>query len=289
MPLYLSTNSDGFNTEGIGAMAQYQLHTYAFSKALNINYAFFGFKNLQHYQYYNITQEKFCNDINKFFNFPNDLKSPYFYFLDVEINDGLLNIINDLRDSKEHIVLNLNVNNIMSYGDKNLVFIENNKIFKEFKKNIIFDEKNSCFSKQQHNISLHIRKKTLTDCDDDPIRELFTETDNQKIINIINETINKFSNKNKKNILHIFSQGSEKQFSFLDEIKNTIDIKFHIEEYPTTSLYHMIHSDVLIMSNSSFSYISHLLFDGITLVRESFYHKTYNKNKYFFNKEGFII
>ena len=49
----------------------------------------------------------------------------------------------------------------------------------------------------------------------------------------------------------------------------------HIEEYPTISVYHMANADVLVMANSSLSYIAHLYGKCFTIARDSFYHKLY--------------
>ena len=67
--IYLYTSADGKNTEGIGAMAQYQIHTYTLSRALGVEFIGQNFTNLQHYQKYS-TQEQFNMDCSKFFNFP---------------------------------------------------------------------------------------------------------------------------------------------------------------------------------------------------------------------------
>ena len=84
--IYFTTNSNGNHTEGIGAMAQYQIICYVLSKLYNTEYYFTGFKNLTHYQYFDITQEQWCKDITDFFNFPisevSDLPRISFHQLD---------------------------------------------------------------------------------------------------------------------------------------------------------------------------------------------------------------
>ncbi len=127
MPIYLSTNSNGTNTEGIGAMAQYQLHTYALSKIFNINFTFSPFINLQHYQYHNVTQKQFCDDINSFFNFPDHLKNKdydsincYVYEIEEKIKyykntGGRYYFIDTMETSGEYLVIqnnNLTVNSV---------------------------------------------------------------------------------------------------------------------------------------------------------------------------------
>ena len=74
--LYIYTPADGKHTEGIGAMAQYQIHAYNLSQAI-IGARFLGrdFTNLQHYQGYG-TQEEFCKECTEFFNFPNRVEIP---------------------------------------------------------------------------------------------------------------------------------------------------------------------------------------------------------------------
>ena len=70
--IYLFTRADGNQTEGIGAVAQCQIHTYTLSKMLGVGFASTKFENLQHYQEYD-TQENFSNDVTNFFNFPNQI------------------------------------------------------------------------------------------------------------------------------------------------------------------------------------------------------------------------
>ena len=73
--IYLFTKADGKQTEGIGAVAQCQIHTYTLSKMLGVGFASTKFENLQHYQEYD-TQENFSNDVTNFFNFPNQIEPP---------------------------------------------------------------------------------------------------------------------------------------------------------------------------------------------------------------------
>ena len=48
--IYLFTKADGKQTEGIGAVAQCQIHTYTLSKMLGVGFASTKFENLQHYK-----------------------------------------------------------------------------------------------------------------------------------------------------------------------------------------------------------------------------------------------
>jgi hypothetical protein len=265
------TNSDGNNTEGIGAMTQYQIVCYVLSKLYDVGYYFNGFRNLNHYQYFNITKEKWCLDINNFFNFPiiNQLEN-YENISFYEIQDDLENFINNNKD--KNIIINFNIIKLLKFIDE---FIDNESIqsyFKEINNRIILDEKFKYYNSNTKNIAIHIRKFTKTDCCLHPRRELFDKTKETFYINII-KNIEKL-NKNKKQY-HIFSQGDINQFNFLKQLE--IDIQFHIEECPIISLYHMINSNILVTSNSSLSYISHILKDrDLTLVRNTFFHKWKN-------------
>ena len=50
-------------------------------------------------------------------------------------------------------------------------------------------------------------------------------------------------------------------------------IKFHIDDLPLISLYHLIHSDIKVLSNSSFSFISAIYGDALAMARDTFHHK----------------
>ena len=74
---------------------------------------------------------------------------------------------------------------------------------------------------------------------------------------------------------HIYSRsqtpGDLTQFEEFNKLG--LPIKFHIDEHPLTSLYHLIKSDVKVLSNSSFSYISSIYGEGVSIARTNFHHK----------------
>ena len=74
---------------------------------------------------------------------------------------------------------------------------------------------------------------------------------------------------------HIYSRsqtpGDLSQFEAFTKLG--LPIKFHIDEHPLISLYHLIQSDVKVLSNSSFSYMSALYGDGLNIVRDNFFCK----------------
>lgn len=261
--IYFTTNSDGNHTEGIGAMAQYQIICYVISKLYNVNFYFTGFKNLTHYQYFDITQEQWCKDITNFFNLPVskdlDLPTINFHQLNIELDDFINNNDNVIINFEPHYLLSFMDNYIDNDGIQNILI--------ELGKNIILNSDLKYFDKEKQNIAIHIRKYTQTDCDLNPRREYFDESKKDYYINLINKL------DNNKVDFHIYSQGKEEEFNFL----NKNNIKLHIEENPLVSLYHMINSDIFITANSSLSYIAHLLGNHKQcFVRDTFFHKWKN-------------
>jgi hypothetical protein len=100
--IFFTTSSDGLKREGIGATAQYQIICYILSKIYNTQFYFTGFKNLHHYQYFNITQEEWDQEITEFFNFK---VSPLLEHDIIDIEDNFS--LNVISNQKHTIILNL--------------------------------------------------------------------------------------------------------------------------------------------------------------------------------------
>ena len=98
--IYLYTKADGLQTEGIGAVAQCQIHTYTLSKMLNIGFASTKFENLMHYQEHD-TQENFCRDVTNFFNFPNQIEPPSDSVFFDRLDQSFFNFIEENRDGDD--------------------------------------------------------------------------------------------------------------------------------------------------------------------------------------------
>ena len=257
--IYFTTNSDGNHTEGIGAMTQYQIICYVLSKLYNTEYYFTGFKNLTHYQYFDITQDQFSQDINNFFNFPiQKIDLPVINFTDIDQD------LEKFIETNDNIVINFPSHYLMSFidcyiDDENVINVLNTLY-----PNIKLDDKFKYYDKEKTNIAIHIRKYTGTDCDLNPRREYFDEYKKDFYLNLI-EIL-----KTPNTQFHIYSQGHEDEFDFL----NQDNIFLHIEENPLISLYHMINADILVTANSSLSYIAHLIGNHKKCyVRDTFFHK----------------
>ncbi len=261
--IHFTTNSDGKGTEGIGAMVQYQIWCFVLSKLFATNFYFTGFKNLQHYQYFDIAPAEWDENITKFFNFPLSESLNHSEILFSTIEGDLENFIQKNKD----FIINFHQNHLMQFADEYINQPEVQTILKTLGKNLFLDEKLKYFSKEKNNIAIHIRKYTQTDCDLNPRREYFDNSKKSYYIDLINS----LSENNTH--FHVYSQGSESDFDFLSQ-KN---ITLHIEENPIVSLYHMINSDILITANSSFSYVAHLLGNhSKCYVRDTFFHQWHN-------------
>ena len=271
MSIYFTTPSDGNHSEGIGALAQYQMLCYGMSKLLNVKYAFFGFKNLQHYQHLNISQEELDYSANYFFNLPNKLTDKVFTVKQLKDVGDLKTFINKNKNLNENILINI----------PNESVIQTSAVVLDGLKSHIMTLKNQIkcgnyFDENKFNIAVHIRTYTHTDCCKHPQRELYLPDNNKRVYfeNIIKklDTIPL----QKEKIFHIYSQTDKSNFSEFLKLNINGEVRLHINESPLTSLYHMIHSDIFVASNSSLSYVAQLLNSNVVLFRPTFFNKLYN-------------
>ena len=278
--MYIFNRADGKQTEGIGAVAQCQIHTYTLSKMLNVGYVSTNFKNLQHYQEHS-TQEKFCEDVTKFFNFPNSQAiesvddSVYFERVDQ-------NFVDFVKKNQKDDDLYVEIGNIdlMRIADNNYQIWE--PFIKELSPLVFFDQDKYYYDDEKLNIALHITNFIEgRDNDRSLSREQFVQGNKkeQYYINLLKKFDKIFNQDNKTGSLekeyHIYSRsqtpGDLTQFESFTKLG--LPIKFHIDEHPLTSLYHLIKSDVKVLSNSSFSYISAIYGEGVSIARTNFHHK----------------
>ena len=276
----LFIRADGLLTEGIGAIAQYQIHTYNLSKLLGVEFASTEFANLQHYQGYG-TQEEFGKDITKFFNFPNkiDLTDKNVVLFE-RIDQKFLDFVDKNKNEKD-LFVEIKEYDLMKFADSN--YLNWNQYINDLSSRIVFDNSKYYFDDDKLNVSLHIRN-FIEGKDNDynnPSRELCSKGDQKekyyiKLLQKFDKIFNEDNNtKSLEKEYHIYSRsqipGDLSEFESFTKLG--LPIKFHIDEHPLVSLYHLIRSDVKALSNSSFSYISSLYGNGLSIVRDSFYHK----------------
>jgi len=242
----IHTLSDGGHTEGIGALLQYQLFCYAYCKLQSYNFNFSGFKNLQHFQYTNQTQEEFSESLTDFCGLP----------------------VSEVADNSKF----MSPQDAMRYGQHNISKVI--PVLKQLRVNPISPV---YFNDSVFNVATHIRNYTNTDCDPSPVREYFNHSNKNIILDYylrVNKKIKRLTNK--KIIYHIYSQGDEDQFKIFANIFDNLE--FHLDEHPIISLHHMINADVLVMANSSLSYVAHLYGRNKCIAKPSFYHSLYEPN-----------
>ena len=276
--IYLFTKADGKQTEGIGAVAQCQIHTYTLSKMLGVSFASTKFENLQHYQEYD-TQENFSNDVTNFFNFPNQIEPPSDAVKFDHVDQTFLDFIEKNRNGDDIYVE-------ISNKDLIRVAISNTEkwssVIPDLSKLVSIDDSKKYFDEDKLNISLHITNFIEgRDNDRTAQREQFVQGNRKEKYYI--DLLQKFDdifNKRGRTLFvdkeyHIYSRsqtpGDLSQFEAFTKLG--LPIKFHIDEHPLTSLYHLIQSDVKVLSNSSFSYMAALYGHGLNVVRDNFFCK----------------
>ena len=276
--IYLFTRADGNQTEGIGAVAQCQIHTYTLSKMLGVGFASTKFENLQHYQEYD-TQENFSNDVTNFFNFPNQIEPPSDVVKFEHVDQTFLDFIEKNRNGDDIYVE-------ISNKDLIRVAISNtdkwSSVIPDLSKLVSIDDSKKYFDEDKLNISLHITNFIEgRDNDRTPQREQFEQGNRKEkyYIDLLQKFDDIFNRRGRTLFVdkeyHIYSRsqtpGDLSQFEAFTKLG--LPIKFHIDEHPLISLYHLIQSDVKVLSNSSFSYMSALYGDGLNIVRDNFFCK----------------
>ena len=276
--IHLFTKADGKQTEGIGAVAQCQIHTYTLSKMLGVGFASTKFENLQHYQEYD-TQENFSNDVTNFFNFPNQIEPPSDAVKFEHVDQTFLDFIEKNRNGDDIYVE-------ISNKDLIRVAISNTEkwssVIPDLSKLVSVDDSKKYFDEDKLNISLHITNFIEgRDNDRTPQREQFVQGNRKEkyYIDLLQKFDDIFNRRGKTLFVdkeyHIYSRsqtpGDLSQFEAFTKLG--LPIKFHIDEHPLISLYHLIQSDVKVLSNSSFSYMSALYGDGLNIVRDNFFCK----------------
>jgi hypothetical protein len=282
MSIFLKTNTDGFGKEGIGSIVQWNILLYGIAKKLNVNFYADPFVNISHYQYNNISKEKWSKDFTKFFN----LHLPQKFDVEYDFggrNQDLLDFIGENKNSEQNILVEVDKQFIIDNGFPLIEELYNNKYLEELKDNIVYKKK-SYFSSRKFNISLHLR--TLNSCDVPTYPDMETYLvykDSSHIENTFNILKEKLSDK--KIRVYVHSQGEANIFDDILELGNkNFEVILKLNEHPIDDIYHMSKADLLIMSKSSYSWVAHLLNFNQTLVRENFYQPTY-PNRIFLDEE----
>ena len=242
--IYLFTRADGNQTEGIGAVAQCQIHTYTLSKMLGVGFASTKFENLQHYQEHD-TQENFSNDVTNFFNFPNQIEPPSDAVKFEHVDQTFLDFIEKNRNGDDIYVE-------ISNKDLIRVAISNTEkwssVIPDLSKLVSIDDSKKYFDEDKLNISLHITNFIEgRDNDRTPQREQFVQGNRKEkyYIDLLQKFDDIFNRRGRTLFVdkeyHIYSRsqtpGDLSQFEAFTKLD--LPIKFHIDEHPLISLYHL--------------------------------------------------
>jgi len=264
---------DGFGTEGIGSMMQYHLLLEFYTDFLGVDFTYPGSTNFSHHSYSGYSEDEYLNLIDTFFNFPN-LKNQWDEVYNVtEINQELFFLIENNRDSSKRVLVNLSNchRQIESICNQNLKNIFIAKRVDKIRNKLIFNGEK--YFDDSVNISLHLRTTNPNDIPSEivsPLREYYIkERDFYRYMNLVNYL--KKNTEGQKATLHIHSQGFTANFEeFLEFKTDDFDVQLHIDDHPVSDLYHMSNSDLLILSNSSFSWVASLLNKNQKIVRDNF-------------------
>ena len=264
---------DGFGTEGIGSMMQYHLLLRFFTEFIGVDFTYPGSTNFAHHSYSGYSESEYMNLIDTFFNFPN-LKNEWDEVYNItDMNDGLFPLIENNRTNFKKILINLSNCHIQlaNICAQKVSEIFTKKRIDSIRNNLVFSDKK--YFDENINISLHLRTSNPNDVPAEiisPFREYYVrEREFYRYKNLVNFL--KKNTENQKTTLHVHSQGFTTNFEeFLEFKTDNFNVQLHIDDHPVSDLYHMSNSDLLIMSNSSFSWIASLLNSNQKIVRDNF-------------------
>lgn len=232
----------GSHAAGIGSLLQIQQHLYAYTRMNNLNFYFPGFSDLAHWEYTNYSQQEYCDILNGFFNFPT-------------VSDN-----------------------------KNLEFIDDNKLIKQWGEqfndqkqkyikelaSLIVYKGDLYFNPNKTSVALHIRTVNSKDNCFSPQREYYNKDKVTYYIHLLDQ-IRSIHGDDLD--IHVFSQGSEKDFQFLVDSHN---VTLHINDNILATIYHLTFSNILIPANSSLSWSAHLYGqNNFVYARPTFSHSWY--------------
>jgi len=300
VPIFFTVNTDGNNTEGIGSVCQHCILIYGIAKKYKVNCGLNNFSNISHWQQTGMTNQEFSSSYTNFFNFPklpSDYQKLYFNF-----DDSLSDFVNNNVNSKTNYVIEFDRAEIRRFGFTLFDYFEQNKTFLELKEKLNYNGPN-LLDNNFFNVAIRVRRKNQIDLNlikmwtnsdgewyQDDFREMY-QTDKEahlftnvtsnfaRYINLFDYLNNKFQ-KIPVNY-HIFSEGNEEDF---DNFKNLIAPKdkldLHLNYHPIHDLWHSINCDFLVMANSSFSWISGLMFFKTKMISRHFGQPNYSDTIY---------
>jgi len=237
---------NGLSKAGLGSLIQAQLILNHYSFYKNKSIFFPGFKNLDHWQNSNKTQEIFSNELNMF------------------VTDKLSNI--DESESKyiNHLFLvkfwvEFNLDDIIKYNRIKYQGIFNKKANKEF------------------TVAIHYRALLTSDRGINSESQRFSSK--EFYINAIKYCLENYNQKIQFNLFCVNKDDTTKYLSdkFDVNVLDNSDLKLTYEN--------LIFSDILIASKSSLSWSAHLYGINKLVIAQPFWHP-WSKGTVLFNEQG---
>ena len=263
--------------DGIGYILQYILSCYFFCKINNLKFVYTPIKNIEHMTWDGYTsQEEWDNMWN---NYIINVFLPREDVLLIDEIDKNINIVKNCLDFFENTLYVLETN----YFGKDCLDTQINKhsyIMEKLRINYLNNNNIiSYYDKSKINIAVHMRRYTNTDCDPSSFRELYVKGGQTDLYfySLILNLIDLLKCKEKQIEFHIFTQLSkDEDNSIFDHYFNlkdkNVEIILHKGTNCVLDLYHMITSDIFVLSKSSMSAIANYYRNGISIIRNSFHH-----------------
>lgn len=127
---------------------------------------------------------------------------------------------------------------------------------------LYYKNKMSPFSSDSINVAVHVRRPNKCN-----VRMEGSDTPDEYYLNCMRIIQEKYKQENKECLFHIYSQGNEETF----HMYKAFPVKFHFQDDTFETFNGMVFADVLILSESSYSYTAGLLSNGI-IVYKPFWH-----------------
>jgi len=275
----ISVNSDTYYTNAIGAALQWQLWAFCLSRLYNKNYYFNGFKRIEHFEFENMESKDFDFSFDKFFN----LKKH-----SVASTNKILKIYDNPETGIQEKSVYKNRRMIQRTFDRNIIKIYKKNIFLELKQEI---KKSKFIVSNAINVSIHLRVLNSLDLEFEDIDsfKLFNRDPNsvRRVNRLIQQIEQKYSSK--KIIFHIVIQNPDKKLKEI-KVSNSINfLKVHSDLNVYESLRLLISSDILVCSNSSFSYVAHIISGSESYFSSDFRYKIYPNSRYYDNFGNILI
>ena len=127
---------------------------------------------------------------------------------------------------------------------------------------LYYRDKVSPFTPDVINVAVHVRRPNKCD-----VRVQGTDTPDEYYIQCMKVIQEKYKQEKKECLFHIYSQGEEETFQAYKQFP----VKFHFQDDTFATFNGLVFADVLILSQSSYSYVAALLSNGV-IIYKPFWH-----------------